>query len=232
LYRDADADPFSGGTWIYNSGGDEDCSTGFTVESSGGGAGLITALHCQVSGANNDWTNPAGNEVYGTVLNDDPGTDSMFLYGANDQTYAPYIYGGPWNSGSGYVVTGYTDPASNADVCDGGGLSGEVCGAHVTSINQFLNGIGPGYYTDDSATFSYGSAGQGDSGGPSYYLSGDESMATGMIDQGINASQASCAPGSVPLGAGIVRLCFQQIFSVNITAIDKGLAVTPLTETP
>lgn len=216
LYRFADEAPFWGGAWIYNPNTGVTCSTGFSVDVRTGGEGILSAAHC----GGGQWTTPPNNnEPVGTVTRLHNPTDSMMLFG---RTYAPAVYNDVWTSNSGLNVNGYIDPIIGDVTCDSGALSGEVCDARVVGINYFIGGIGPGYLTDVSGTHGYGSAGEGDSGGPNY-SQGGFLYAQGLIVAGLESSQADCPPGSIP---DTSRLCYYVIFHSNIEEVASALDVT------
>lgn len=226
LYRYHDAQPYSGGAWIENFDTEESCSTGFSmITTVPGQQAISTAEHCHADGSGTAWGNPGLTDVYGYESRRDIATDSMLLVGQGI-TYGPVIYSGNWDSGDGYYVTDWADPFYGDTVCDGGGLSGEVCAAQVNATNTYVDGTGPGYITDDSGSHNYGSAGQGDSGGPSYTFGAGGVTAAGEIVSGLESSEADCSPGAVPAAN---RECFYVIFHSNIEAVSDALLAHPMT---
>jgi hypothetical protein len=212
LFRDADGPPFSGGAWIADPN-DDLCSTGYTVTLPGGGRGITTANHCSPPGT--VW-NSTGTPIarVGTTLKGSPGTDIEVLTGG--ESYQHLIYKGAWNSGVGVIVVSASNPTEGQPICDGGGLTGEVCNMTVTSINQFLQGgIGPGYFTFTNAGDGNGASGPGDSGGPSYSYKSDGFgiIAHGTIADGILGTEAPCPASTINLP----RTCYKENFHPNIT---------------
>ncbi|MFK0249710.1 hypothetical protein ACIQUM_33845 [Amycolatopsis azurea] len=224
LARHHDGQPYSGGTWITNFDTGYACSTGFSMTTSIGQQAISTAEHCREPGTGSAWGDPGLNDVYGYESRSDIATDSMLLLGQGI-TYGPVVYNGGWTSGSGYYVKGWSDPFLGDVTCDSGGLSGEVCGARVNATDTFIDGTGPGYITDDSGAHDYGSAGEGDSGGPNYNFGTGGVIAAGEIVAGLLSSEVKCSPGAVPAG----RDCYYVIFHSNIQAINDALLAHPMT---
>jgi hypothetical protein len=219
LFRDADAAPFSGGAWIISAKTGNSCSTGFEVILNGtGGTGLTTADHCDPGqSTGNQWAT-AGQPalLVGTVLRGSGGLDSLILTG---QSYQPLIYTGNWDSGTGVFVEDFADAVLDSDVCDGGAFTGEVCGIGVVEVNEFVDGVGPGYTTFSSVS---GSAGPGDSGGPSYFDENGGAVAQGTISDGLLGTEAPCPASAI----NIPRTCYKEIFHPDINEMLTALNAT------
>jgi hypothetical protein len=190
---------------------------------------LSTAAHCSEPGTASAWGDPRETRVYGFESRQDAATDSMMIVIDPSQPFKsqPRVYSGDWRSNSAYSVTDWFDPLLGEFTCDGGGLSGEVCGAHVNATDTFLpDGVGPGYITDDSGAHNFGSSGEGDSGGPNYTFNdaGTGIVATGEIVAGFEPSLTGCSPGAVPIPD---RECFFTVFHTNIEAMSEALLAQP-----
>jgi hypothetical protein len=227
LYRYADTSPYWGGSVIDDSQGFY-CSTSFTVQDGSGVRSMVTANHC---GPNNQWLTPnvvsGGGLVVGTSNGGDVATDSMLISGVS---YTGSIYRGPWSSNAGEQVSAAGDAAMGEEVCSGGGMSGEVCGATVVATNIFDPiGSGPGY--EAKTPVGTALAGQGDSGSPGFRVDASTNNITilGMLSSTPNdAAVAPCTGGSGNPwnNTNPPRRCFFDIFFVNQAAITSRWGVS------
>lgn len=215
-----DTSPFWGGAAIKNAAGDVYCSTAFGARKSNGTEVMISARHC---GVNQDWYTGGGGLFYGTSnRGNNAGLDAMLLGGTN---YAGYIYVGPYTSNTSRRVTSRGNPANGTVICHGGAFSGEVCGTTVSGINQFvqvqgIGTVGPGFWTVHGGNVA--TAGQGDSGGPSYRKTTDTLRANGIIIAIDLAYGQQCQ--GIP-----DRLCSIRTFSTNIDNIMSVFTLAILT---
>ncbi len=220
--RWADTSPFWGGAAIIDPNTGNGCSTAFGArKNSNGNEVMISARHC---GVNVDWYTRSGGVFYGNSnAGNNAGLDTMLIGGRD---YAGFIYIGPYTSLSGARVRTRGNPANGALICHGGALSGEVCDTTVAGINQFIpvggvGTVGPGFWTVHQQNIA--TAGQGDSGGPSYaYGAFGTIHAHGMIDAIDPSFQAPCQ--GYPF-----RICSIRVFSTNIDSILSTFDLTILT---
>ena len=228
--RYADSAPFWGGAMLAARANDSLCSAGYVVNMPNGGRGAITAAHCV---SNDDfWMAGISDRVYGISVDEDWQTDARVLVGP---TYDPAIYTGAWDSteGTGKAVSGWRNPRDGEWVCHGGALSGEVCNdVLVYRTEQYWEYdddiVGPGFDTLKQSRNA--SAGNGDSGGPTYLprnaAGEDKAVILGMISNMDPGYEDWCQ--GVPTDNS--RRCSLMVGSINVGAINLGLGVTPATQ--
>ncbi|GAA2234643.1 hypothetical protein GCM10010413_37650 [Promicromonospora sukumoe] len=176
------------------------CSTGFAVYNPANPSqtGLMFANHCGPLG--NDWTVYGGTDLptylIGSEVAEAPSDDGAIITHPGSQ---PYVYTGPWNSGSVAPIDSQATPAIGTEICYGGSYSGTTCGSFVTARPwtwQDPDGGGTirGFQTERSGTIA--AVGQGDSGGPGYIIasSGGTTLryAAAIVSAGPISSEATC----------------------------------------
>jgi hypothetical protein len=208
------------------------CSTGFSMALSGV-SHILTAAHCFPSGASvsnelfNTDTNTVvgGGRSMGTISAVDTtasGTDSEYLSGAGSFLLTIGAIGSPVSE---YVhgLAGVT--AGETGICASGGLSGQVCGITVKTTSNCLTNL---YYLNSSwsevtrtacnliRVYTSGAAiaGQGDSGGPMYVVSGGNYYGIGLISTGYSGDTATC-----PANAWAARTCYWDIYYTSLSSV-------------
>jgi streptogrisin D len=226
--RWADTPPFWGGAGIkrpVSATSSVACSTAFAARKNSNNVEvMISAQHC---GVNFVWNTISTNIFYGqSNAGSNAGLDAMLLGGAD---YQGVIYVGPAvNSNTGRQVASRGNPANGASICHGGSFSGEVCDATVAGVNQFIpvggSTIGPGFWTIQQQSIA--TAGNGDSGGPSYSYNASGLIRAHGVIVVIDTSFAAPCQG-VPTSA--TRQCSIRTFSTNIDSIMTTFGLTILT---
>ena len=232
--RDNDSSPFNVGDNVMglHSSTYTDCSTGYSMTLSGV-SHILTAAHCFPSGASvsnelfdsDTSTVVGGGASMGSVTAVDTtasGTDSEYLSGAGSDLLTIGAIGSPVTE---YVhaLTGVTP--GETGLCASGGLSGQVCGITVFTTTNCLTNL---YYLNSSWTpvtrtacslirvYTSGPAiaGQGDSGGPMYLVSGGDYYAIGLISAGYPGDTATC-----PANAWTGRTCYWNLYYTSLSSI-------------
>lgn len=182
LSRQADIYPYWGGSRYYAGGG---CSTGFAVYQ-GGLSRILSAGHC---GVNGQYATTGGGVGIGYIYGDNDPRDTLLI----DQRAQGAVYGGAWNSASGYAVGGAARNYVGNYVCSSGASSGENCNLQVQAVGQYINiGYVIGPMVLGVNIYGQCAAAPGDSGGP--LISG---RADGYVD----------ARGTVSAGATGTATC-------------------------
>lgn len=228
--RYADSAPFWGGALLIDRTQTSICSAGWAVDLPDGGTGAVTAEHC--FSPDGFWMAGVSDRVYGISVDDDYQSDSRLLVGPG---YSPVLYTGAWDSsmGTGKQVHAWSQAVEGEYVCHGGALSGEVCNdvlVYETGVwYDYPEGVvGPGFETLKQSRI--GSAGNGDSGGPTYRPRTsdglDKAVILGMIESIDTFYEDDCQ--GLPAGDG--RTCSLMVFSVDVNAINEALGVVPSTQ--
>lgn len=218
--RSDDAPPFSGGAYaqVHGSQGDLQglCTTGLPVAGNDGASRyLLTAAHC----AGAEWRD-GGGDVIGPVAARSPGLDAQLIRTDSGDT----IYEGPSIADGGTnekrTVGGAAESHVGDTVCEGGSLSGSICGFEVTATDLTLTIAGFGSVTDmvmvEAPEHDTG-IGNGDSGSPIYTIdaSGNaDPLGTFSAYSGDQAEWIDC-PGT-PSGNG--RNCSWRWFYPDVNA--------------
>ena len=213
--RQDDSSPwFGGGAMKLNPNGYLDCSTGFSVLTTGGYGRLVSAAHCDTSGSA-AWYDGAGDQLSlgGSYVMNHPKYDSMLIDpvgGTGGQ-----VHGGPWNATSANAryhlkVAGAGGNSTGDKVCTSGANSGEHCNLTVKGKINFEcpgSNVCAGWYAEASSGVA--TVG-GDSGGPVYANRSDGRVgARGVIHGG--AGDVPCPSMAAP-----TNKCLRQVFYVPI----------------
>jgi len=182
LYSRRDDIPsYWGGAGITATTGTPWCSSGFTLQDSGGTRFQATAGHCFANGTS--VLTELGGRYMGSVSN--RGLASGFdMERIGGSSYWGYIYTGGTNSSTGMPVVGAGDSVVGySNYCHSGRTTGENCG-HTSSSNfaQVCTSSGCKYPV---TAFSGGNLPQGgDSGSPFYVKDSSSVWIRGMIIAG------------------------------------------------
>jgi hypothetical protein len=218
LSRQADRTPYWGGSRIFvvNGSLSRACTSGFIL-TDGTYFHTTTAAHCaQAVGMGFQVLN-GNQEPIGTVLlpdlNPPIGIDLIRLA---PNSAAAKIYDGVWNDslGTNKPVIGQMGSGQGDWLCTSGSFSGTVCNIQVTNPDTTTN-TNPALFVAEAREVSgKNAAGDGDSGGPVFSLTGTGSMlvARGTIEGGRDGTEVACT--GVP--AGPIRKCYNKITYVRI----------------
>ncbi len=196
------------GTKITNS-----CTTGFTVKNLNGTEGILTAAHCGPVGR--QWGPRDGTRYvpYGKVSARYERYDAAVIPMA---TGGPFTYVGSHTSGSVTRIDGTRNPPAGAEICYSGSFSGLYCGHFVTqasttwSIAEFATTV-QGFRTERRDTLP--TVGQGDSGGPGYWLTQTSTGATARYAAGIISAITGPISSGNCLGLRADRQCSPVVLS-------------------
>jgi hypothetical protein len=188
--READTPPFWAGALILNGTGA--CSTGFgVVDPRFSQQYILTAAHCGPRGQ--VWTTGGGITV-GTASFPSLPNDTLFIAA----TAAGRFYDGPGIFQAGQFskpVHGLTFDTVGDFVCISGMSTGAVCNARVdnTNIQQCDRLLGCVHLNGAKSTVNQVVAGQGDSGGPIFSLTDNDTagVARGLV-HGSYGQKLSC----------------------------------------
>ncbi|MGA7148189.1 MAG: hypothetical protein WBX17_06865 [Microbacterium sp.] len=141
------------------------CTSGFAVQNANDPTrkGLLTAAHCGAVGQQFGVVNPPNIFLRGPIVERWTDMDAAVI----EQYSQPYVYTGPFTSNTVTPINGNRNAPIGAEICYTGSYTGLVCGNIVTSKTASW-GTATGLRTDQAAGII--SAGQGDSGGPGYWL--------------------------------------------------------------
>lgn len=143
--------------------------------------GMLTAKHC---GANEDWYTPAGKYIGASNLNTTNSDITGLMWTTTTPGYPGFrgrIYYGSYTSNDTGGMAGSGSPIFDELQCMSGSYSGAVCSNRVFQRNYYdesLNG-GPMHVTRQVNDVA--AAGNGDSGGPNYFLGSQQRRARGVI---------------------------------------------------
>jgi hypothetical protein len=214
LTRQVDRDPYYGGARLQMVNGStvvRFCTSGFIVMNSGRPF-AIAAAHCGIGGFT-VW-NGRG-ETIGSVFDQslETGTELIKLAPASG---AARIYDGAWNNSLGVnkPVLGKLGSAQGDWLCTSGSFSGVVCNIRVTNPDSTANGFFPFPVVEAREVSGLNAAGDGDSGGPVFSLTGTggQVVARGTIEGGRGAV-VPCT--GVPASA--IRKCYNYFTYVRIS---------------
>lgn len=188
------------------------CSTGFAVRNLSGNTGLLTAAHCGPVGR--EWGPINGNTyyIYGSVTARYAALDMAVISINGTQ---PYFYTGAFNSGSVAQVDGTRNPPVGAEICYSGSYTGLVCGSQVTNTNATwqLSGVGQIQGLRTNRSDGTPVAGNGDSGGPGYWLTNENGTlkryAAAIVSAGPNGTTQN---GGCP-GLEADRICGSAVLA-------------------
>lgn len=224
LTRQNDSSPWQAGAAVQTLSSAA-CTMGFAATKNGGGDRILSAGHCDDTG-NSAWWDATGQVISsgGNLTGLKPHWDSMLIIPDSGNTLGA-IYGGPWNNplggprytlptvGSGAAVEGQS-------VCAGGANSGERCPLVTGTTNLTFHCFDG---TQDCLGFRVRNpsggqvAGQGDSGGPIYWPTGNGTMAArGIIATGAPGYSVTCSTNMWQQPAP--GLCFSRI---NVQSTEK-----------
>lgn len=250
-YRYDDSVKWNAGDFIYwhvSGTAPESCSSGINVKAPSGNTYMLSSAHCFAVGnaVHNGYVEDDEKTVYGngdpigTVSRIDRSTD--YNNPATDSVLVPAstgsdVFKSAWNSTQYSSITGETDNEDGQHVCASGAFDGEACFLEIYTLNQELEACDPDG-TNCSWVYPLGIAynpnnsqlvatGQGDSGGPVYYVdsaTGDYT-ARGMIESGAAGAQVPCT-STPPNTSG--RLCFHELAFVQMGGIDTAFGVSPI----
>ncbi|HEU4423263.1 MAG TPA: hypothetical protein VFR67_12080 [Pilimelia sp.] len=160
--RGNDSSPWSGGAEIINTSIGAGCTSGFGVNTPGGGRAILTAGHC--GNPNNRITDGAG-EFIGNVGADDNNFD-VLIVPTNAVTNRIYIGGG--NSNQQLTVTSGGAPFIGELLCQSGNTSANAVGGPVCNMQVQFEGTDSQRLWEARQLDGQIAARPGDSGGPVY----------------------------------------------------------------
>ncbi len=218
-----DDSPFWAGAAIERTGVGNGCTTGFAVTVSST-EGIVTAGHCGASSAWETVTGATDVGDSGSLDGASPTTDSMVITGGD---YAPVMHSGAYNVSPAVprFIDGVHEPAVNDYVVVSGAFSG-AWAVRVNEVNVNVNSIGvgivgPGFWTVDDN--GYGSAGEGDSGGPvaDPAATPNHEDAAGMIQGGDPTYNTTCKgyDGGRDCSSVVFHVHFQDILDAHSATI-------------
>ena len=249
-YRYNDTPNWNGGDFIYwqPSGGavPVDCSSGINVKDSSH-TYMLTAAHCYSVGnpIHNGYIEFDNRTLYGngTLIGsvtdrdfstdyNNPGTDTALITAPTGYD----VFKNAWNSSEITAISGESNNGLGQHVCASGAFDGEACFLSIQSINQELQvcvgnfaqncqWVAPLALAWNPNSSSLVATGQGDSGGPVYYVDSSTGSYTarGMVDGG--QSNVSCT-STPPNTSG--RQCQHELWFVQMGTIDARLGVSPI----
>jgi hypothetical protein len=222
-----DTEPFWGGGGIENQTDFSLCSTAFSVTTSTGAPGVLTAAHC--GALNTNWATIWSTLPYGKETIRRADRDSAVITG---KTYDPYVYIGnaALGSSTGIPVGGEVNQVVGATTCVSGSFSGYKCNLRITDVGmtvmiQNFGTVWPMFRTQDLD--DKGSVGNGDSGGPVFSLisSGTRAGAMGIIS-GMDTSAPNARPCLGVTGADVPgRGCSRIAYHVNLLRVNIDLGL-------
>jgi hypothetical protein len=229
--REYDVAPFWGGALLMASGNTSACSTGFAANWPAIGKNyIITAAHCGAVGST--WYS-GGGVLEGTAEGHTTAYDALFINTTPHGGSQGRVYDGPGIYQSGQFskpVHGAAHVGVNGWVCLSGSFTGAVCNTQVTSTTDSDcsdPSLGCVNLIDAVSRSNSIIAGQGDSGGPVFTLSGDNTAdyAVGLVHGPIPGDgTTTCSDplyGHFP-GFGTTRVC-----SSNVSFTDVIDAMAP-----
>ncbi|WP_406060801.1 hypothetical protein OG462_24710 [Streptomyces sp. NBC_01077] len=168
------------------------CTTGWPVRLRTGARAILTAAHCGGSGTT---AYDGGGDVMGTVENHDPFFDLESINtNANGR-----MWDGWWqNSTFTKPVHGLGNSWVGNWICMSGSRSGTLCGLQVTQVNASNLASASSWpnwpYSVAAAHDASFGPGNGDSGGPTFDLTGDleRVIAKGSVSHGYGDAEVPC----------------------------------------
>lgn len=176
-----DSVPWYGADAISLVGGDQ-CTTGFSMRSTGGQDYTITAGHCGPVGARGVVSGTAiGNIISANrKFVDGGGVDAeIFDLGPTGQNKnAARVWSEAAGSGIRYVTSAATSDATGGLICTDGEVTKEICSVRIDGIGDYTD---PEGFTTIDQNYAHQIqnrtiAAPGDSGGPVYGIHGDGSV--------------------------------------------------------
>lgn len=165
--RDNDSSPWSGGARIVNTSIGAGCTSGFGVNTSGGGRAILTAGHCGEGGHR---ITDGGGELIGNVGADD-NTFDVLIVPTNAVSNRIYIGGG--TSTQQRTVTGGGAPFVGERLCQSGNTSANTVGGPICDLQVLYEGTDSQRLWEAEQLGGQQAARPGDSGGPVYLDRGD-----------------------------------------------------------
>ena len=165
--RGNDSSPWSGGAQIVNTSIGAGCTSGFGVNTPGGGRAVLTAGHCGNGG--NRITDGSG-EFIGNVGADDNNFD-VLIVPTNAVSNRIYVGGG--NSNEQRTVTSGGAPFVGERLCQSGNTSANAVGRPICNMQVQFEGTDSQRLWEASQLDGEVAARPGDSGGPVYDDRGD-----------------------------------------------------------
>jgi len=223
----------------------EDCSSGINVKDSSR-TYMLSAAHCFSIGdpIYNGYVEDNGVTVYGSARSigivtrrdasadyNNPGTDTALIPAPTGYD----VFKGGWNSSEIAAITGESNNEYGQHVCDSGAFDGEACYLDIHALNQKMyicdqsgnncQWVAPLALAFNPNNSSLVANGQGDSGGPIYYVdsSTGDHTARGMDDAGQSPVTCTSTPPNT-LG----RLCYHEVWFVQMGTINSRLGVSPI----
>jgi hypothetical protein len=167
ISRGNDSPPWSGGAEIVNTSIGAGCTSGFGVNTPGGGRAILTAGHCGNPG--NRITDGAG-EFIGNVGPDDNNFD-VLIVPTSAVTNRIYVGGG--NSNQQRTVTSGGAPFIGERLCQSGNTSANAVGGPICNLQVQFEGTDSQRLWEARQLDGQIAARPGDSGGPVYNDRGD-----------------------------------------------------------
>lgn len=187
--RWVDSAPFWGGAMMQSNARRNRCSSGFAAKRDGR-EGLITAHHC----GDGDWSTPPRTISPPIGIGRSVATVNNYDLRFIETGSAGRIYdGGADRSGVGSgefskAVAGVSVSQAGVHVCTSGGYSGARCNIRIVQTFVVIqprdpdgNIVGTYYSVRADHVGGENAAGEGDSGGPVFTLTGDKVKAEGII---------------------------------------------------
>jgi hypothetical protein len=165
--RNNDSSPWSGGAQIINTSIGAGCTSGFGVNTSGGGRAILSAGHCGEPG---NRITDGGGELIGNVGADD-NTFDVLIVPTNAVSDRMYIGGG--TSTQQRTVTGGGAPFVGERLCQSGNTSANTVGGPVCNLQVLFEGTDSQRLWEAQQLDNQTAARPGDSGGPVYLDRGD-----------------------------------------------------------
>lgn len=206
--------PWAGGSGFNISNGDS-CSLGVAVRR-GTLVNFLTARHCDPS-SNNRWTNEQGITLtYGSgSVTTKPGIDSYLITQiAGGGGASGLVFTGGYNSNTSQIVGSSTTAQDGDYICTSGANTGEHCNTKVFGETDYTV-LGYSVHVKEGFNDQPYPVGQGDSGGPVYYVGPDSHVGIVGIISGQGNSEA-CQ--STHLNNPQTR-CGDPVYFVDITTI-------------
>lgn len=222
-----------------------DCSSGINVKDSSH-TYMLSAAHCFPFDNNvyNGYVEDNGITVYGSATHigsvsrrdvstdyNNPGTDTALIPAPTGYD----VFKSGWNSSETTAITGESNNEYGQHVCDSGAFDGEACYLDIHALNQKMyicdqsgsncQWVAPLALAFNPNNSSLVANGQGDSGGPIYYVdsSTGDHTARGMDDAGQSAVTCTSNPPNT-LG----RVCYHEVWFVQMGTINSRLGVSPI----
>jgi hypothetical protein len=230
--READVPKFWGGALLMASGNSAACSSGFSATwPSIGKTYEITASHCGAIGSS--WYSGGGLFI-GNAEGHTNAYDSLFINTTPQGGSEGRVYDGPgvWSSGQfSKPVDHAAHIGNNGFVCLSGALTGAKCNTQVTSTTDSDcsdPSLGCVHLIDAVSRSSQIIAGQGDSGGPVFTLTGTNNsrdVAVGLVHGNIPGTSVVSCPD--PLNGHISGFPSTRLCSTNVSFTDVINAMAP-----